>query len=291
MSEHSMYRPPAEADSVLLRVADGCPHNRCHFCAMYRGVPYRVEHPETVRSRIHRAARQTPAARRVFLADGDVLALPPDRLHTILTELRLSFPGLSRVSCYASGLALANRSDADLRALREASLHTLYLGLESGSDDILQSMGKGAGVREMIDGCCRAQAAGLCVSVMALIGLGGQSASAEHVRLTADALNRMQPRLLSCLRLVPIAGTPLATRITKGMFTPLTEAQAVRELRDLISRLELQRTVFRADHSSNILPLSGRLPRDRERLLEELDELLDCNVLDTRGPGAVPSVL
>ncbi len=288
---HPMFRPPAEAGSVLLRVADGCPHNSCAFCAMYRGVAYRVHDQETVSARIDRAAMQNPDARRVFLADGDVLALPAEKLNMILDKTRAALPLLSRVNCYASGQALAGKSDAELAGLRNNGLHTLYLGLESGSEEILRRMAKGGTVREMIDGCVRARNAGLSMSVMVLIGIGGQELSALHVRQTAAALNAMQPALLSCLRLVPISGTKLADHISSGRFVPLTQEQSVRELRDMLSELDLARTVFRADHSSNILPLSGRLPKDTQRLVEELDELLECGVLEKFTPGPMPAML
>jgi radical SAM superfamily enzyme YgiQ (UPF0313 family) len=288
---HTMFRPPAEADSVLIRVADGCPHNACAFCAMYRNVPYRVHDREAVEQSIAMAAAIRPDARRVFLADGDVLALPAQALEDLLEQLRQAFPRLVRVNCYASGTAMTQKSDAQLRALHRRGLHTLYLGLESGSDEVLRRMGKGGTVRDMIDGCIRAQDAGLSVSVMVLVGIGGRELSATHARQTALALNAMQPVLLSCLRLVPIPGTPLARRIADRSFVPLTQEQSVQELRAILSGLDLTRTVFRADHSSNVLPLSGRLPRDAGRLLQELDELLQCEVLDKDGPGAVPAVL
>lgn len=288
---HTMFRPPAEARSALIRVADGCPHNSCAFCAMYRGVAYRVHDQATVNRSIALAAARDPDARRIFLADGDVLALPVATLETILETTRAAFPRLSRVNCYASGQALAGKSDAELERLRQKGLHTLYLGLESGSGEVLRRMAKGCTVHEMIDGCLRAQNAGLTVSVMVLIGLGGQELSALHARQTAEALNAMQPSLLSCLRLVPISGTALARRIADGSFTELTEEQSVRELRDILLSLELERTVFRADHSSNILPLAGRLPRDKARLLEELSELLETGALDRNTPGAMPVLL
>jgi radical SAM superfamily enzyme YgiQ (UPF0313 family) len=286
---HSMFRPPAEADSVLLRVADGCPHNSCAFCAMYRGVAYRVHDLEAVSASIDRAAAKDPDARRVFLADGDVLALPAEKLNMILTKARAALPRLARVNCYASGQALAGKSAAELAGLRKNGLHTLYLGLESGSAEVLRRMAKGGTVRGMIEGCVRAQNAGLSVSVMVLIGIGGQELSARHVRQTAEALNAMQPALLSCLRLVPIPGTKLASQISSGHFVQLTQEQCVRELRDMLSKLELARTVFRADHSSNILPLSGRLPRDAKRLVEELDELLECGCWREAPPDPCPS--
>ena len=290
-SGHTMFRPPAEAHSVLIRVADGCPHNSCAFCAMYRGVTYR-EHPlPDIGRSIAQAAKAQPDARRVFLADGDVLAMPQASLTAILEKLRAGFPRLSRVNCYASGRAMQARSEAELADLSRAGLHTLYLGLESGSDEVLRRMGKAGTAADMVDGCRRARRAGLTVSVMVLVGVGGRELSGQHASQTAQALNAMQPDLLSFLRLVPVPDTPLWRRIAQGRFSQLTEEEAVGETRQILAGLELRRTVFRADHGSNILPQAGRLPRDRDALLAELDELLQSGVLDRSGPGPMPVLL
>lgn len=290
-ARHTMFRPPAEAESVLIRVADGCPHNACAFCAMYRGVPYRALDPAELVPIIHAAAMAWPGARRVFLADGDALALPPATLDFVLDRLQQAFPHLARVNCYASGQALTASSDEKLTGLRAKKLHTLYLGLESGSEDVLRRMNKGCTAASMIEGGQRARRAGLSLSVMILIGLGGRDLSESHAYQTALAVNALQPPLLSCLRLVAVPGTPLARWIATQTFRQLSEDGAARELRAILAELHLRQTVFRADHSSNILPLAGRLPRDKARLLDELDELLGCGVLDRDGPGPLPSLL
>jgi len=290
-ARHTMFRPPAEAESVLVRVADGCPHNACAFCAMYRGVPYRALDPAELVPVIDAAAKAWPDARRIFLADGDALALPPATLDFVLDRLQQAFPRLARVNCYASGQALAASSDEKLTRLRAKGLHTLYLGLESGSEEVLRGMNKGCTAASMVAGGQRAKRAGLSVSVMILIGLGGRDLSEIHACQTALAVNALQPPLLSCLRLVPVPGTPLARRIASQSFRQLSEEEAARELRAILAELHLSQTVFRADHSSNILPLAGRLPRDKTRLLDELDELLDCKVLDQDGPGPLPCLL
>ena len=152
-------------------------------------------------------------------------------------------------------------------------------------------MAKAGTVEAMVDGCRRAMGAGLSVSVMVLLGVGGRDLSAVHARQTAAALNAMQPDLLSFLRLVPVPGTPLWRRIESGRFRQLTEEESVREARAILAGLDLRRTVFRADHGSNVLPQAGRLPRDRDALLAELDELLRCGVLDGEGPGPMPDML
>ena len=211
------------------------------------------------------------------------MALPFDRLKRYLEALNRAFPALARVGSYANGSSIQNRTDGELVELRRLRLHTLYLGLESGSQEVLDLFGKSEQVEGMIEAVQRAQAAGLRLSVMVLIGLGGRALRQSHIERTAAALNRMQPKLLSALRFIPIPGLPFPPG-----FEPVTEQEAVEELHDLIKLLELDHTVFRANHTSNPVPLSGRLPQDRERLCRELEYELASGALDRNGPGILP---
>lgn len=255
---------------------------------MYRGLPYRRLSLVDVRRLILREARRCPDAARVFLADGDVMQRPFAELQDILRALNENLPRLARVSLYANGSSMGAKTDAELRVLRSLKLHTLYLGLESGDDEVLKQCRKGETAARMVQAGLAAQAAGLRLSVMVLLGLGGAARTREHAMQTAEALNRMQPRLLSALRVIPVAGTELHDEAAAGRFVPLTEYEAVRELRDLLGRVDLQSTVFRANHSSNVVPLEGRLPKDKPRLLAELDALLAGNSLDRKTPGPMP---
>lgn len=286
-----MFRPPAEAWSLVLQVDRGCPHNGCTFCGMYRKISYRRLPLPEVAALIRSERRIHPVVNRIFLADGDVFSRPYSELVEILRMLNEVFPEVSRISLYANGGSIASKTADQLMALRGRKLHTLYMGLESGSDDILKSCGKRESVKQMVEAGRSAQAAGLRMSVMLLLGLGGVDGSAEHTKLTAEALNRMQPRLLSALRVIPVPGTELYEQVRNGLFTQLSERQAVCELRDIIGSLEMKATVFRANHSSNVVPLEGRLPRDKERLLAELDDLLQSGLLDEESPGRMPLML
>ncbi len=282
------FRPPAEAESLILQVDQGCPYNHCTFCGMYRGVKYQRRSPAEILKMIASEARRAPDARRVFLADGDVLRRPFEELQSILTALAAHFPALARVNVYATGSAIASKTDAQLQALRALRFQTLYLGLESGDEEILRRVKKGETAEAMVAAGLRAQQAGLRLSVMILPGLGGVERSPAHAAATAAALNRMQPRLLSALRVVPVPGTELYTDAQTGRFQQLPEYQAVQELREIIARLELTQTIFRANHSSNVVPLEGRLPQDQARLVAELDGLLASGRLDEESPGAMP---
>lgn len=286
--DNRMFRPPAEAESLIIRVAQGCPHNSCAFCGMYKGVRYCEGTPAEIKAAVQRAVREDPGAGRIFLADGDVMHLPYAVLHELLGQLNAAFPRLTRVSVYANGDSILARTEAELRALQALKLHTLYLGLESGDAAVLKAMHKRDTVDGMVAAAQRAQGCGLRMSVMVLLGLGGREGSARHAELTAAALNRMQPRLLSALRVIPVRGTPLFEEVKAGRFQPVTEYAAVAEMRRLIAGLELTQTVFRANHTSNVIPLEGRLSKDKARLLAGLDALLASGELDTRSPGATP---
>lgn len=290
-NSHTLFRPPGEADSLILRVADGCPWNGCTFCGMYKGVTYRFKGLEMAEREILRAGRAWPDARRIFLADGDVMHLDFHSLEKLLILLNEKFPRLARIGLYANGASILAKSDAELRRLKGLKLHTLYMGLESGDNPTLKEINKRETAEEMIEAGRRAQAAGLRMSVMILIGLAGKAHSRQHAQATAQALNAMQPRLLSALRLIPVSGTSLLERVGDSgprSFQMLTEQEAVAETRELIQGLELESTVFRADHSSNIVPLDARFPKDKEHLLAQLDALLASGRLDATSPGPLP---
>ena len=276
-----LFRPPAEAESLIFQVALGCPHNTCRFCAMYKGVPYRVRPLDEVLAEFEKAASRYPEERRVFLADGDVMALSFERLRVMLEALNRLFPRLARVNLYANGSSIMAKSGAELDALRQLRLNTLYVGLESGDEELLRRLDKGETAAGMCEAVQRAQAAGLKCSVMVLLGIAGRGGSARHAAATAALLNRMQPRLLSALRFVDVPGTAMV----EGYQT-VTEHEAVDELIRLLRGLELEKTVFRANHSSNPVPLEGRFPKDRDALVSLLESLLPR--LDKKGPGRLP---
>jgi len=278
-----VFRPPAEADSLILQVAYGCPHNRCRFCGMYKGVRYAVRDRDEVLAEIVRAGRAWPETPRVFLADGDVMALSFARLREILAALNAAFPRLARVNLYANGSSILAHSPAELRELRALKLNTLYLGLESGDEDLLRAVDKGETASGMTEAVRRAKDSGLRVSVMVLLGLGGREGSARHAAATAAVLNAMQPNLLAALRYIEVPGS----RPWPG-YAPVSERGAVCELRNLLLELALERTVFAANHASNPLPIKGMLPRDHARLVAETDAMLASGQLDPEGPGPLP---
>ncbi len=269
---------------MIFQVARGCPHNTCRFCAMYKGVRYRVRPEGEVLAEMAAEGARQPDVRRIFLADGDVMALPYKRLRAMLEALNRAFPLLSRVNLYANGSSIQAKSDAELEDLRRLKLSTLYVGLETGDDDLLRALDKRETAAGMTTAVQRAQSAGLRCSVMVLLGLGGSEGSERHADRTAVVLNRMQPRLLSALRFVDVPGTAMPAG-----FKPVSEHGVIVEMIRMLRGLELEKTVFRANHTSNPIPLEGRLPRDRDALVAGLEALLPG--LDRVGPGDLPMFL
>ena len=273
-----VIRPPSEADSFLLQLTLGCSADTCTFCGAYKNKPFRVKDPGEVFADIDRHARRYPDTRRVFLMDGDALALPNNKIIPVLKKLEQSFPKLSRVSSYANGTNISRKTEEDLAELYRHKLTLVYMGLESGSQAILDRCKKISRVDEMVNAVNRAALKNIKSSVIVLIGLGGKKYSREHVQGTITALNRMQPRYLSFLSLMLIPGTPLAGEARKGEFQELDTLELLKESYAIIEGLELRKTIFRSDHASNHLPLEGVLPKDKAVLLEVLRSAIDGRV-------------
>lgn len=271
-----LYRPPSEADSLILQATLGCSWNRCTFCGMYRDKRFRVRPLEELVREIDWAAANLGAAvRKVFLADGDALVAKSSFLLELLAALRVRFPDLARVSCYASPQALELRSVEEMRALREAGLVLYYLGIESGHDAVLAGLEKGVDSAEMIRVARKAGEAGVKLSTMILLGAGNRVLSLEHARESARVVNAIRPRFVSTLVMTPVEGTPLFESAQRGAVDELSPLELARELREFLAGLELEGTIFRSNHASNYLALSGTLPKDRERLLAALDRVLE----------------
>lgn len=266
-----VYRPPSEADSLLLQVTIGCSHNECTYCAMYRHKTFAARPLDAVCADVAQAARVVPGTRRVFLMDGDAMTLSTGRLVPVLEALGSSFPQLQRVSSYVNAVSVLRKPDADLARLRDLKLTLGYLGLETGDPETAARIVKGATVEEEVEAVRRAQAAGIKMSVMVLLGIAGRRRSLEHARATADALNRMDPRYVSCLCVTPVPGTPFFDEVARGEVELPGPEALLDELRALVEGLSLSGAVFRSNHASNVLPIGGRLPADKARLLAVID--------------------
>lgn len=272
----TVIRPPSEAESYILQVTYGCSNNHCTFCGTYLDKPFQTRKVDDVLEDIRLSAQVIPGARRVFLADGDALVLSTRRLVTILDELRKAFPSLERVGSYATAQNILNKSDSDLVALRNKGLKILYLGLESGSDKVLTKVNKGVTADEMVQAVHRAKKAGMLVSIIGILGLGGPELSALHAEETGRVVSQMDPDYFSMLTLMLVPGTRLYKDWSEGKFVLMQPEEMLLELRQVIANVEgLTNCVFRTNHASNYLPLRGTLDEDKVRLLETLDSALE----------------
>jgi radical SAM superfamily enzyme YgiQ (UPF0313 family) len=277
--EGKLYRPPSEADAYILQATIGCSWNHCTYCDMYRDKTFRVRDLADSLADLELAARAYGAAaiEKVFVADGDALTLPMDHWREILSRARSLFPRLRRVSCYAMARNVNDKSDADLAELRAGGLSTLYIGPESGDDATLKRIAKGDDAEAHVLAARRAHAAGLRLSVIVLLGIA-MDRSDEHARATADLVTAMDPEYFAALTVTVVPGTPLATLRAKGRFEVPPVPALLRELRTLVDRARPTDAIFRTNHASNHLPLGGRLPADRARILEVIDGALAGDV-------------
>lgn len=268
------FRPPSEADSLLLRVTRGCPWNQCAFCPMYKHVKFEKRSVEEVTRDINTAkAFAGGNVETVFIGDSDSLVIKTEELCQIIEHLYGAFPSISRVTSYARANTLRRKSSDSLRRIRDAGLTRLHVGLETGSDWLLRQIKKGASVDTMIAGCSKARDVQFQVSLYVLLGIGGKGKWFDHASETAKVLNRINPDFIRVRTLAPQPGTPVYQWWTDGSFempgpeTILMEQKAM--IRDLTVSSE-----YLSDHVSNYAPVTGHLPDDRPRMLSVIDETL-----------------
>jgi radical SAM superfamily enzyme YgiQ (UPF0313 family) len=272
--EGKLYRPPSEARSYILQATIGCSHNLCTYCDMYRDKTFRERALDEVLEDISAAAAMHPATNKVFVADGDSLVLGMDRWRAILPALDEAFPHLRRVSCYATAGNVLEKTEDELRELKEGGLTLLYIGPESGDPETLRKIVKGASFEDHALAAERAHAVGMKLSVIFLLGAGGTARSREHAQASAQLITAMDPEYLSALTLTVIPGTPQSRMLETGRFELPSVPDLLRELRTMVAESRPSRALLRTNHASNYLPLEGRLPRDRERILSTIDAAL-----------------
>jgi radical SAM superfamily enzyme YgiQ (UPF0313 family) len=274
---YDLFRPPSEAQSVLLPVTVGCSHNRCRFCGMYRDRRYRVRSWEEIEADLAVASAHEAHRERVFLCDGDALAAPQAVLVRVLAALPRFLPRVGRIATYAGAASIASKSDAELRELRALGLRLVHFGLESGDDATLAALDKACDARSHVEQGRRVRAAGMQLFVTVLLGAGGAERSREHASATADALSALQPEFVGALSLTLVPGTPLHRDEQRGAFALPPVPTLLGELRTLLERTDM-RGMFYSNHASNYLPLRARLPRDRAAALDTVDRALQGSI-------------
>jgi radical SAM superfamily enzyme YgiQ (UPF0313 family) len=269
--EGPIYRPPSEADSLLVQATVGCPHNRCTFCMVYKqGVKFKVRPTEEIKADLL-AARRTfgDAVRTLFLPAGNTIAMATAALAEVCRFSYTLFPRLERVTVYGSAQYIYRKGPDRLRTLAEAGLRRLHVGLESGDDEILARVQKGADARVQIAAGRLVREAGMELNAYVILGLGGRERTREHARETARALNEMRPHVLRLRTFVPKVNTPMLAEVEAGRFRMLSPHEVLAETRELLSAIRVPLKVA-SDHYTNYLSVAGTLPEDREEMLEAL---------------------
>ena len=267
-----VYRPPSEAYSLIVQVTYGCSHNGCAFCDMYDDKHFAMRPMEEIREDFELARQVYRRVERVFLADGDALMRRTDELLQILGLAYGLFPECERVTCYASPASLHIKSEEDLRLLREHGLTMVYMGLESGCDEVLEKMNKGHDAASIVAAGQKARRCGMELSVTAISGLGSRELMRQHAIGTARALSAMKPEYIGLLTLMVERGTPLERWVREGSFTVLGPMEVLQETELFLQHIDSEGSVFRMNHASNYLTLKGTLNRDREALLAKVQQ-------------------
>lgn len=269
------FRPPSEANSLLLRVTRGCPWNRCAFCPMYKHIKFEKRQVQAVKRDIDTAKEFTGGnVETVFIADSDSLIIKTEEICQILAHLHGTFPSLTRVTSYARAQTLKRKSVEGLRKIRSAGLTRLHIGLETGSAQLLDRIKKGAGPETMIRGCVKAKDAGFEVSLYVLLGIGGESGWQEHAVETAKVLNQINPDFIRVRTLTPQPGTPVFQWWNEGSFEMPSPETILKEQKTLIEGLSVT-SEYLSDHVSNYAPINGSLPAEKAEMISMIDKALE----------------
>jgi len=271
-----LFRPPSEAGSLIFQVTLGCSWNRCGFCTSYGTKKFQVRPFEAVEREIVEMSGCTPDARKIFLADGDPMAAPTDYLVKVLDLINRRFPSLERISTYAGPTNLLAKTPEELRMLKERKLDLLYLGIETGNDELLKRVRKGATAAQIVAGSRKALQAGLRMSAFIILGLGGVDGSHAHAKDSARVVNGIGPQFLATLTLmVGPDARAYEEKIMGGGFKLIDRKQSLQELRWFVEDLDLVSCKFGTEHASNYLPITGMtLPGDKDEILRRIDKAL-----------------
>lgn len=267
----SVYRPPSEANSLIIQVTLGCTHNSCTFCPMFSDKRFRLVPFDEVMSNLKEARCEYSYVKRIFFADGNSLCLTNEKLLPLMEAAQAIFPECERISVYARAENVLRKTDEELLALKAAGLGIVYIGAESGSDEVLRRVNKGETADQMIEAVQKAEALGIKTSVTFISGLGGRELMEEHAVKTGEMIAQMGASYVGLLTLMTAPGTPLFKDLMSGKFRQLTQPEVAKELELILTHADCQSPcVLRSNHASNRLVLSGTLPQDRERLLEQV---------------------
>ena len=272
--EGNCIRPPPEAYSILLQVTLGCSHNRCTFCGTYKDKPFRIKDNEVILSDILFASKYMKNQDRVFFMDGDALIIPQKRLMWILDTIHEHLPWVEGMGSYANTKSISRKSTRELSDLREKGLDRIYLGVETGDDEIRKRVRKGSTAEQCLEMGRRIKEAGMRLTATVLLGIGGKEKSLAHAKATGELLSAMDPDHVAALTVIPIPGTPFWDELEKGEVDLPDALGMLREMREMLAHTDLSGGVFASNHASNYLPVRAQLPGGKREALDVIDAAL-----------------
>lgn len=273
--EGTVYRPPSEAYSLIIQATIGCAHNKCTFCSMYKSKNFRIRSLEEIYQDLYIARNDYKTVKRIFLADGDALAIKTDDLKNILLKIEEIFPECERVGVYGAPKDIIRKSIDELKELKKFGLGIIYLGVESGSEVILKDIKKGAAREEIVEAGRRVKESGIKLSVTLISGIGGQNLWKEHAQESADVISKIDPDYLGLLTLMVEDGTELKRKVESGEFRLLSPKEVMLETKLLLENIHVSDCVFRSNHASNYVPLGGTLPKEKDEIIKTIDYVLN----------------
>lgn len=283
--EGTVYRPPSEANSLIIQATIGCPHNRCTFCPLYKSSTFKVRPVQDIKEDLLTARNYYGEyIESVFFADGNTIIMKTDQLIEVFDYARSLFPHLERITVYGSSRFVNKKSSEDLRRLREAGLRRLHMGMESGDDITLERIKKGTNSAEIISAGLKLKEAGIEISEYYLVGIGGQERTQEHALNSALALSAFSPNFIRLRTLIPIPGTPLFEDYQNGIFQLLSPHEALQEIRLLVENLHCDNSQVLSDHINNYWNVQGVIPGDRDKMLASIDKALTISESRFRPP-------
>lgn len=275
--EGIVYRPPSEARSFIIQVTIGCAHNRCTFCNMYKAKRFRIRKLEEIYKDLNEARQVYNHVDRIFLADGDALVLPMKKLRAILFKIKMLFPECGRVSAYATPKDILRKSPDEIKELKDLGIGMIYMGIESGSNEVLEDIKKGANSEQIIESGKKIKNSGIKLSTTFISGIGGKRRWKKNAVESARVINSIQPDYVGLLTLMVEDGTELCRIMKSGKFKLLNPEEIMLETRELIKNIDVKNCIFRSNHASNYVALRGTLSQDKQKLIDKIDDVLRTN--------------
>ena len=280
MYNYPLYRPPSEGNSLIIQATLGCSHNKCSFCNMYKTKKFKIKSLEDIKNDINYFRQIYAHVERIFLADGDALIIPTEDLKEILVHIKKVFPECNRVTQYGSPKSILLKTPQELSNIKDLGLSMIYMGIESGDDEVLNDINKGVSSEDLIKATKKVKDANILLSVTVIAGIGGREKSKSHAIKTGEIISSMTPDYLGVLTLMVEEETALYNKILNKEFQLLNDKEILTEIKLLIEHIDVKKPViFRCNHASNYISLSGNLPKDKEEILNQINHYQDTNKL------------